>query len=704
MDIQNLISSTLSYRDKDLYAALEALSDAGFCKFDLCMVPRFCPHFPLGISEGEDVDKLNKWLKERGLSFVSLNVVPGYLNSPDSEQTISFIKQIVLLASRLGAKIVTIPTGNRVAVEEWEKTVFSIKQTICDCIDWGEKNGVEISFEAPHFGTLTETVPEAIKFFKLIDDPRLKCTFDTSHVFRGETISLVKGFEQIGVERINHIHLRDVIGNDIAITPGKGHSDFIGFLKVLNREGYSGVLSLELEFDDLTDEEKQEELIFAKRYFECLFEGTALPIKMKIRALRFIQIFERFFRNPKKEIKRYPFLNNNIRKFLNYYIRIFPITLKTYEGSWIKRWRIIGRKMKIIRVKSHSIDTNVHPVQNIKIGILGCGYAGEMHGFGFRRLKNTDIVGVCDIDLERAKTLGKKLECTPYTSLTQMIKDKKPDLVSVCTREFQHYNQTIQLLEMGVDVFCEKILATRYNHAQEMVFKAATLDRVLSVNYNYRFIAGFKKLKEIIDRKCMGELVLINIKVHAFSYHHAIDLISYLGGTIQKVQAIFNNDDSLRIFGDTNWSDYDTDILYVPSRNIAVNFQLANGAVATIMSSYLWNHNGFILSADVLFEHGAVAISGINMFDTMGKFTYSTRLKIRSVDLNHKHSVFAKGYEYCFFRSIESFFNAYLSKVNSETTGRQGLFLIYLEKAIHQSTVLGRSVDIDFPKEGNFLK
>jgi predicted dehydrogenase len=238
-------------------------------------------------------------------------------------------------------------------------------------------------------------------------------------------------------------------------------------------------------------------------------------------------------------------------------------------------------------------------------------------------------------------------------------------------------------------------MATRYSHAKEMVETANRYNRILAVNYNYRFMPGIRKIKEVIEQKAFGELSFFNINVHAMSYAHAIDLLSYLGGKIKTVSGTFRNDNSIRIFGNTDWSSYDTDILYVPSINASVTCEFENGAVGIINSSYYYNLNSFVLSIEAVFENGVITLNGINMFDTTGNLSFFCRQKIKKVDMNYKKGVYARGYEYTFFSSIESFIRNYIEGKKPETPGEQGLFNMEIEKAIFKSCTEKIKISMD---------
>lgn len=690
--------STLLFRELPLEKALEKISYTKLRKVDLSIVlPKFCPHYNPLNTDKENDKKLKDLFEKHGLKLSSLNIVPGYFNKDDPQKVSRFIRRCVGITKLLGGHLITIPSGIKVDSNEWEQNVKMIKKYILEEAKFALDNGIQLSLETPHPGTLTESLKEVKLFYEILNTDFIKCTFDTSHIIKGKNNTLVEGLNVIGINRINHFHLRDAIGEETHFTPGKGHGDFSDFFRRIKNSDYKGDFIFELEFEDYSEKEKFKELDFALKYCFSLYSSDKIPLKMKIQTNQLYQLIFRFKHNPKSEIKRHKNIYLFFKRYKPLIVKAFPE--RVYIGGWVHRYRF--NKDKIVTSKPKSVIIEKNPEKIYKIGIVGCGYAGGMHAFGFQRLNNTEITGVFDIDKGRSEELAKRLNCKSYSSLKDLVKYAQPDIVSVCSKEWAHYEAVMYLLNHGVDVFCEKIMATRYKDALKMVQAAKKNNRVLAINYNYRFMPGVRKIKEVIEQKALGELAFININVHAMSYHHALDLLTFLGGKILIVSGVFNNDNNIRIFGGTDWSLYDEDILYVPSINATVTCEFENSALGIINSSYFYNLHSFVLSIEAVFERGCITLNGINMFDIIGRLTFFSQNKITKVNMNYKKGVYTKGYEYTFYSSIESFMKNYVERKLPETSGEQGLVNMILEKAIYKSAI--EKTKIEFLEFANQL-
>lgn len=678
--------SSIIFRDLPLEIALERMSSTAFRTIDIGMIPpEFCPHYRPLSTTTEDDAKLKELIERYGFIVSSLNVVPGFFNKKGSsrDEVSRFIRRSVEIAQRLGVSIVTIPPGVKAPPGEWLEHAKFVKSLLLEEAAFASDKGVTLSLETPHKGTLSENVKEAADLHDLLDSPLMSCTLDTSHVISSGT-ELGAVLDIIGVERIDHVHLRDAVGADIGITPGKGEGDFAAFFQRLKSSSYSGNCVFELEYDRMSVARKLVELEFAQRYCTYAYAGDPLPVRMRFQRNRYYQKGERFIHSPVKELKKHPQLFKAVRSL---------VPDDVYEGSWKKRYHFNTSKVHVDPPKSIPIPGAAG--KTYRIGIVGTGWAGtQMHAPGFERLEHTQLIGGFDIDSSNARKFAARFGCPAYESLDQLIEEGEPDVVAVCSKEPAHYEAVKLLLTRGVHVFCEKLMTTRFDQAKELVELAGQNDRHLGINYNYRFMPGIRRLKKIIADKELGDLALINITAHGAAYAHAIDLLSYLGGPIRVVTGAYRNDNALRDFGGTDWSEYDDDILYVPSKSASVTAEFANDALGTVTSSIFYRASALTLAIDAVFERGAISLNGINLFSSVGDMSCSLKQKGLKLNLDYKKGLYSRGFEYSFYESIKDYMSALAQGRPPETPGEQGLLNTVLEKAIAKSS--RENVKVDF--------
>jgi len=214
------------------------------------------------------------------------------------------------------------------------------------------------------------------------------------------------------------------------------------------------------------------------------------------------------------------------------------------------------------------------------------GHIGNIHAKVYSELTNVKLVAVCDIVPERAAT-GLKYDALVYQDALVMLKTEKPDIVSVCTGGYEyssdHCEPTIQALEAGAHVLCEKPISNVIADGQLMVDTAKRLERCFAVNLNHRFTPAARAAKKWMDDGRVGEILFCNMslwigrfeKFDSPYFHlkalnpHSVDIMRYYCGEVEEVFCY-----AMKASGRDIYS------------TASVNIKFENGAVGHLTSSY----------------------------------------------------------------------------------------------------------------------
>jgi predicted dehydrogenase len=86
--------------------------------------------------------------------------------------------------------------------------------------------------------------------------------------------------------------------------------------------------------------------------------------------------------------------------------------------------------------------------------------------------------------------------------------------VVIATPNALHEAQTVAALKRGLAVFCQKPLALNASEAREMVRVAEKADRLLGVDYSYRFTDGARGLKRMVESGELGRIFSVELVFH----------------------------------------------------------------------------------------------------------------------------------------------------------------------------------------------
>lgn len=146
-------------------------------------------------------------------------------------------------------------------------------------------------------------------------------------------------------------------------------------------------------------------------------------------------------------------------------------------------------------------------MKKLKVAVIGVGFWGKNHVRVFRELPETDLVAVCDRDIERAEEVAKKYEVEAYRDSQDVLKREDIEAASICTWTTTHAMEAMKALTAGKHILVEKPLANTVENAKRIVESAINENLHLMVGFIERFNPGVQKAKEILETGKIGELV-----------------------------------------------------------------------------------------------------------------------------------------------------------------------------------------------------
>ena len=149
-------------------------------------------------------------------------------------------------------------------------------------------------------------------------------------------------------------------------------------------------------------------------------------------------------------------------------------------------------------------------MDKVRVGIIGCGgIANGKHMPSLKKIPQVEMVAFCDLIEERAAKAAKEYgvpDAAVYTDYRELLERKDIDVVHVLTPNKQHSFITVDALESGKHVMCEKPMAINSAEAQKMLDAARRTGRKLTIGYQSRFRPESQHLKRLIENGDLGEI------------------------------------------------------------------------------------------------------------------------------------------------------------------------------------------------------
>jgi len=152
-------------------------------------------------------------------------------------------------------------------------------------------------------------------------------------------------------------------------------------------------------------------------------------------------------------------------------------------------------------------------MEKIKMGILGYGGMGNWHAKNAGRISNVEIVSVHDIDEQRLKDAAAN-GLKAYGAREAFLKDPDINFVLIATPNHLHKDFTIEALQAGKNVICEKPAALSVKELDEMIQKAEETGKIFTVHQNRRWDKDFLVMQKVIHAGMIGKVHSIESRVY----------------------------------------------------------------------------------------------------------------------------------------------------------------------------------------------
>ena len=147
-------------------------------------------------------------------------------------------------------------------------------------------------------------------------------------------------------------------------------------------------------------------------------------------------------------------------------------------------------------------------METLRTAVVGPGKVAHTLAAALRDLPESEFVGVCSRDLDRASAFAAHYNARPYTDVAAMVRDERVDVVVICTPHPAHAMPAIAAIEAGAHVLVEKPLAASLADCDAVIEAAERGHVMLGVISQRRWYQPVRRMKQAIDGGKIGRPVL----------------------------------------------------------------------------------------------------------------------------------------------------------------------------------------------------
>jgi predicted dehydrogenase len=134
-----------------------------------------------------------------------------------------------------------------------------------------------------------------------------------------------------------------------------------------------------------------------------------------------------------------------------------------------------------------------------------------MHAACYAQIEGVELAAVTDLVLENAEKIANSYSCRVFGDAEKLVANGDVEIIDVCLPTYLHAKYTLQALEAGKHVVCEKPIALTVEDGKKMVEAARRTGRRFMVGHVIRFWPEYVELKRFIDSGELGKLKALQL-------------------------------------------------------------------------------------------------------------------------------------------------------------------------------------------------
>jgi predicted dehydrogenase len=328
----------------------------------------------------------------------------------------------------------------------------------------------------------------------------------------------------------------------------------------------------------------------------------------------------------------------------------------------------------------------------LRVALVGMGRIGRVHLQALSAAHEAEVVGVYDLDLQLARERADAANVKRvFTSWHEVLNDPDVQCVGVLLPHDLHEQYSIEALEAGKHVVCEKPLAPTLAECDRMLAAARTSGRTLFPVHNRVYSLAVEKMGEIVQQDGIGQVFLAQTTgfeapptVQAWlagprggggvlmsQAVHPMYVLRWLLGDVARVSCLFGDRKAVEMSAEDH---------------AVVLLKFANGIAAEMTCTFGIAHGPLDHSITLHGRDGYLQLSAQRLRAIAPRLLGDTEL--REIPLTRTDAIAA-------FRSMwEDYARGIVGGVPTRQTGEDGKRAVEIVQAAYRSNATGRTIDL----------
>lgn len=148
----------------------------------------------------------------------------------------------------------------------------------------------------------------------------------------------------------------------------------------------------------------------------------------------------------------------------------------------------------------------------LKVGLIGCGFMGNMHANCYKNIDGVTLAAVADIRKDKAESIAEGTDAVIFGDGMDLIMNADLDVIDICLPTFLHAKYALAAMEKVKYLFIEKPVTLTVQEGEELIAKSRECGCNVQIGQVIRFWDEYVALKEMVDSNKYGKIVNANFR------------------------------------------------------------------------------------------------------------------------------------------------------------------------------------------------